>query len=76
MFFFSGYSIPNQFHQLPMKKQAFTTSPDSIQQLQQLYRAHSSSTNDLSPYDYQSQCKFSIEQKTKIKILLFSKFNA
>ncbi|CAF3151989.1 unnamed protein product [Rotaria sp. Silwood2] len=49
------YSIPNQFRQLPVRKQSLTTSPHSIQQYQQIYRAHSSSTNDLTSYDYNPQ---------------------
>jgi hypothetical protein len=50
--------MPNQFRQSPMKNQSLIPNPHSIQQLQQLYRAHSSSTNDLSSYDYHSQRKF------------------
>jgi hypothetical protein len=55
----SGYSIPDQFGQLPIKRQSFITSPQSIEQLQELYRAHSSTTSDLSTYDYPSRRKFS-----------------
>ncbi|CAF0929323.1 unnamed protein product [Rotaria sordida] len=51
----TGYSIPNQFRQLSPKNQSLTTSPHSVQQYQQHYRTHSSSTNDLSSYDYSSR---------------------
>ncbi|CAF4390975.1 unnamed protein product, partial [Rotaria sordida] len=49
-----GYPIHNQFPSLPLKRQSLITSSYSIEQLQQLYCAHSSSTNDLSSYDYHS----------------------
>ena len=41
-----------------MKTQAFVASPQSIEQLQELYRAHSSSADDLAAYDFQSRRKF------------------
>ncbi|CAF3753277.1 unnamed protein product [Rotaria sp. Silwood1] len=49
------YSTLNQFRQLPTRKQSLATSPHSMQQYQQIYRAHSSSTNDLTSFDYQPQ---------------------
>jgi len=50
----TGYSVPNQFQEFPVKRPSLVTNPQSIQQLQELYRAHSSSANDLSSYNYQS----------------------
>jgi hypothetical protein len=53
--------MPDQFRQLPIKRQSLVTSPESIEQLQELYRAHSSSTSDVSTYDYHSRRKFYIK---------------
>jgi len=47
-----GLSPLNQFGQIPTTTQGFVPSPQSIQQLQELYRAHhSTTTNDRSSFD-------------------------
>ena len=57
---FSGpATLQDQFRQMSEQKQSFLASPQYIQQLQQLYQANSSPSNDLSSYDLSSAGKYS-----------------
>ncbi len=62
--------MPNQFRQSPMKNPSLVTSPESIEQLQQLYRAHSSSS-DLPPYDYHSPLNLNNQKKKNFFFCFF-----
>lgn len=57
---FSGSAnLQDHFRQVSAQKQSFLASPQYIQQLQQLYQANSSPSNDLSSYDFSSAGKYS-----------------
>jgi len=51
----SGFPMQNEFESSPLKNDLFAASPQAIQQLQQLYRAQTSTSSDISPFDFDTR---------------------
>lgn len=49
--------MTNDFQPSPLKGDFLAASPQALQQLQQLYRAQTSATSDISSLDFDIRCK-------------------